>query len=412
MNNILNIILFQNIPTYINKLSHNLKKLFVNKDGNDITLADNIDHFKSERSKTKHALISLSPETWITAIQEYPKIKSFNTTGLTFEMVKALNENGYLVDIIDFNKEYTPLKKYDLFIGHGGRCKSIIDNISVETKIIQYVSGLFWKGFNKESEERYSAFKERKNVREKLTFRRSLVGLVDGEEYLTKKADILFTINCPRMIDSFGEYKEKFYFTGYGAYLEELLYVPQNEKNFEKGKNNFVYVGGTSGNIQKGLDLLLETFIRLPEQNLYIYCKVEKDILRYYQKELEAKNIHYIYHWRFKPFHNKLKKIMSRINFTIHAPINTGLGTAFMGSMGLGLIPVGYIDLIAPKDSCILTDSWQIDDLVKCVKEASSKSPEWCKNASELTIKNYQENCSVVGFRNKFNELVRKVTNE
>ena len=53
-----------------------------------------------------------------------------------------------------------------------------------------------------------------------------------------------------------------------------------------------------------------------------------------------------------------------------------------------------------------------IDDLVKCVKEASSKSPEWCKNASELTIKNYQENCSVVGFRNKFNELVRKVTNE
>ena len=37
------------------------------------------------------------------------------------------------------------------------------------------------------------------------------------------------------------------------------------------------------------------------------------------------------------------------------------------------MIPVGYVDLIAPKESCVLTESWQIDDLVKCVSVVNKK---------------------------------------
>lgn len=49
-----------------------------------------------------------------------------------------------------------------------------MDNLKKNAKIIQYVSGGFWEGFNTESAERYDAFCKRKNVKEKLNFRRNL----------------------------------------------------------------------------------------------------------------------------------------------------------------------------------------------------------------------------------------------
>jgi hypothetical protein len=412
MNNIHKIFLFQYLPAFGKRQLQNIRTIFFRKDCRELFIIENIDYFQNEIPKTKRALISLSPEAWIVAIQEYPEIKSFNTTGLTFEMVKVLNENGYLVDIVDFNKDYLPTKKYDLYIGHGGKCKTILDNLDPTTKILQYVSGAYWKLFNQESGERYNAFKERKKVKEHMTIKRNMKDLILGEEYLTKKAHKLFTLNCPKMVESFGDYQKKFFFTGYGVYLDKCLHVPLNKKVFDNERNNFIYVGGTSGNIQKGMDLLLETFVRTPKLNLYIYCKVEKEILEYYREELKAKNVHYIYHWRFRPFHRRLKVLMKRTIFTIHAPINTGLGTAFMGSMGLGLIPVGYIDLIASKESCVISNSWDIDSLVNCVKEASNKSVEWCINASELTINNYRENWSVEKFREHFNNLILKIMEE
>lgn len=413
MKNTTKIILFQYIPELVR--SHTtflVNKLKDTQRDGSLMFIEDINYFEPEKPKDKKALLTLSPMAWLQAIVQYPNITKFNFVGLTFEIVRVLNLNGYLVDISDINSIFYPNKDYDLLIGHGGKCKQIIDNLKKDARIIQYVSGEFWESFNKESTERYDSFCKRKNIKEKLTFRRSLDGLTEGENYLTEKAFILFTANFPRMVDSFGKYKSKFYFTGYGAYPDDLLYVPIEQKDYINGRKNFIYVGGTGGNIQKGLDLLIEAFSKTPELNLYIYCKVEEEILKYYNKELDTKNIHYIYHWRFLPYRNRLKELMKRIAFTVHAPINTGLGTAFMGSMLLGLIPVGYIDLEEGLDFTVLSDSWQIDNLVKVIKEASNKTQKWCREAANKTIEYSEANWSVDNFRNKFNEFIIRVTNE
>jgi len=410
VNNTTKIILFQNLleqaGSYLTLLFNELKT----SSGNyNLAIIENINYFEPEKPKNKKALLTLSPSAWLRAIKEYPNIRYFNYVGLTFEIVRALNLNGYLVDISDINSIIYPKKDYDLLIGHGGRCKQIIDSLKKDAKIIQYVSGEFWEGFNKETAERYSAFCKRKNIKEKLVFKRSLDGLTEGENYLTEKADILFTGNFPRMVDSFGRYKNKFYFTGLGAYPDKLLYIPIEQRDYINGRKNFIYVGGTNGNIQKGMDLLIEAFSKTPELNLYIYCKVEKEIFEYYKKELSNKNIHYIYHWRFPPFRNRLKELMKKTLFTVHAPHNSGIGTAFMGSMLLGLVPVGYVDLEGDLDFAVLSSSWRIDDLIKVIKEASNKSPEWCKEAANKTIEYSKANWSVESFRRKFNEMIRTV---
>lgn len=397
---------FSGIPVYIHKI---WKKL--NAKSLDVKFIENIDKFLINKNQPfKKALISLSPFAWTQALKKAPNINSFNVAGFIYEMVKTLNENEYIVDIVDLNNEqFFPKKDYDIYIGHGGKCKNILDNLPDKCKILQYASGAYWKEFNRESEERYRRFIKRNNAQEKLEFKRSLAGLEEGEEYLTSRAHKIISFNCPRMVNTFGRYKEKFYFTGWGAYIDGLLKCDIEERNFESGRKNFIYVGGTGGNIQKGMDLIIETFARLPNLNLYIYCFIEKPILKYYKKELKLKNIKFIYHWRFKPFRGRLKSLIKKINFSIHAPINTGTGTAFNGSMGAGFIPVGYIDIVPPENSAVLTDDWNVDSLLKCVTEASEKPAEWYKNASKLIAEYFNENWSVESFRKKFNELIRTI---
>ncbi len=367
---------------------------------------------KSQSSKL--ALVSLSPKSWETAVYELPEIKYFNITGFTYELVHALNRCGFDVDIIDYKeKDFLPTKKYDLFIGHGGNCRTIIESLPENTPVFQYVSGAYWKSLNSESVERYERFFRRNNiVKDDYDFKRSLKGLIEGEEYLTNKADVLFCGHCPRMIEGYGEYKNKFIYSGWTSYPLNHMNVDIKLKNYSKGLKKFIYVGGTGGNIQKGLDLLLEVFAKRKDLNLYIYCAVEDEILKYYKSELNLKNIHYIYHWRFKPFHRKLRNLLLNTNFSVHAPVNFGIGTAFLGTLALGLIPVGYVDIISDDQQNILTDSWDVDSLVECIDDASRKSPEWCVNATQNTIKLFENRWSLTYFRNNLDHLFTNIFND
>src|SRR3989337_4002401 len=105
MNDNLKIKLLQNLPNDIYSYLMPIKQKLL-KQKNIITIIEDINYFQADSKKEKRALIKLSPGAWLTAINEYPNIKYFNFTGFTFEMVKALNENGYLVDICDVNEEF------------------------------------------------------------------------------------------------------------------------------------------------------------------------------------------------------------------------------------------------------------------------------------------------------------------
>jgi hypothetical protein len=369
-------------------------------------MLEGIDHFSPETTKQKRALLSLVPDAWNVALRQYPNIRMFNYIGLTYELVKALNESGYMVDICHFTSEHVPSKDYDLFVGHGGYCKTIVDSLPEKTPIFHYLSGAHWDAFVRESNERYKYFSQRKKLKENLEFQRTFTEHVAGDQYLREKADAIFSINCPRLISQYKEHSNKFYLTGYGAYKDVNLYTEHNIRDFEGGRKNFIYVGGTSGNIQKGLDIVIDAFSRNPDLNLYIYCKIEADVMRSCRQELQKPNIHYIYHWRTKLFVHKLKNLMKSIVYTVHAPINIGMGTAYMGSLGLGLIPVGYVDYAGSEDSAILTDSWKVEDLSDCIREASVKSVSWCRKAESLVLKFYEENCTPEGFGKRFKELV------
>jgi len=379
------------------------------KDERQTSFLENINHFAPNVPKTKRALVALSPAAWLTALRQHPQIKLFNIDGLTFLVVKVLNEQGYLVDILSYQETAHRLtKKYDLFIGHGGNCASLIDSLEAnQTQIVQYVSQAYWREFLRQSNERYER-----------VCRRNHVPLIShhvrahtekerrGEEQLAAHAKYFFTGNCPRMIQGYGEYARKIHPVGWAAYLESDLIVA--DRDFDAGRKGFIYVAGSGGNIQKGLDLLLETFAQTPELNLYIYCDVEKEVRDLYRKELSLPNIQYIYHWRFNPFRKRLRALLRRINFTITAPIDTGIGTAFLGSLGIGLIPVGYADMPVTSANSHLSPAWDVDSLVQNVKEASAMPVEWCRQASVFSRQNFRENWSPEAFEAKLSDFIKQ----
>ena len=73
------------------------------------------------------------------------------------------------------------------------------------------------------------------------------------------------------------------------------------------------------------------------------------------------------------------------------------------------MIPVGSVDMAVPDGSAVLRDSWAIESLVDCIEEASGKTEDWCRNASRLSVKNYEDHWSVESFRRKMGELIRDV---
>lgn len=366
-----------------------------------------IDHFPTPRAKIKRALVALSPAAWKQACEQHPNIKYFNYTGLSHEIVKALNENGYLVDIVDHSREHSPEKTYDLFVGHGGHCRSIIDSLPSRTPILQYVSGAHWAAFNRQSAARYRRFSEVHGYPLTEQFTRSMAGSTEGEEYLSRKATHMFTIGCPRMAATYGALATKFVFTGLGAYEDAILGDSAAKKHNHPTK--FLYLAGTGGNIQKGLDLFIDSFSNIPNCHLYVYCNVEREILNYAYQQFNAPNIHYIYHWRHAPFQRQLRDLINKISFTLHAPIDAGLGTAFSASLAAGMIPVGHVDYSGNSNHCILSDSWDVDALSNCIKRAANSSRAWRKVASDASRQFYEQNCTANNFSKRFNRLIRLV---
>jgi hypothetical protein len=328
---------------------------------------------------------------------------TFSNAGIAQYIPRALNELGYTVDIVNYdNKEFVPKKKYDLFIGHLGiNFETISRHLDPECTRISFATGIQWEEWNRFKKERQEALGKRRNIL--LPAER----IVDyHEEFAYANSDGIICLGNDYAKKTFEKYPRVININN-AVYPD--TYSPEN-KNFHGARNNFLFFNG-SGNVRKGLDLVLEAFTHV-EQHLYVRQDIEPEFFKVYKKELtEYPNIHLV------PFLDKPSDdffaIMDTCNFIIAPTCAEGQPGSVIECMAHGLIPIVSREAnIDTKEFGITLKENSIEEIISVVKEVSQKPDEWYREKSSLTLDEIRQSYTPEHFLKNMKDAILTVSKE
>ena len=363
---------------------------------------------KDKKNNRKRALLSFL---------RYPVYKQyyigrlrffFSTHGLVLNILRALNELGYEVDIIDFyNKNFVPVKKYDVFITHTARnFKTISGKINRDVVKICFDTGIYWQIHNKKEKERFDNLKERKGVN--LLFDRYIY---DGEniDFMLANVDGIISLGGDFTRESYSKtpFAQKLFVLSSALYRDK--YFKQIKKDFEKARKNFLFFSG-GGNIHKGLDLLLESFVKT-NSHLYICTDFDPGFEKIYQKELSRPNIHHVGY--LKQGTRNFYDIIDRCAFNIHPSCSEGSPGGVIDLMQYGIIPIiSYESNIKVNKFGIQLKENTIEEIKNVIEELSQKPSNWLEEKSrktkEAAFNNFSEKVFLKNMKDIIGKIIRK----
>ncbi len=328
-----------------------------------------------------------------------------------FEIVKILNTLGFVVDILDRDISLNDLKNldsgYDIFIGLGaGNSGKYFPEIASRLKRaikILYAAGPEPILSNKLILKRYDYFYKRHKQRLKL---RRMIDKLDFPKAIAQ-ADVIFAIGNDFSLKSYKKYKKPIY-----------RILPSSSPNISfslqelklKNKKSFLFFGG-NGAVVKGLDLVIESFAKLPKLKLYICSPFERDFFGFYASTLaKAKNIHYL--GFVKPGSKIFNKLTQETSFIVLPSCSEGIATSVTTCMRRALIPVvTYEAGIDIADFGVQIEELSIDALAKLFDRISNYDD---KELKKRIIKSYMASFDYTqeSFRRSFTKAILSVLNE
>ncbi len=363
------------------------------------TIIRNYDKYLPRLSlkKPRHALLSYLTEPVVSDLRG-EKLVRFSNHGLAVGWAKTLNKLGYIVDIIDWdNKSYSSAKDYDLVIFHGGKnFSNIMPALKNHPKIIHWLTGSYWKFNNSQEDKRLKDFARRHGV----TVARDRY-IYESEDEVNEAAEAIIVLGDPTMKETYPSKYKKVLTVNNASYPDD--HFDTHKKNYGQAKNNFLFFAG-SGNIHKGLDLLIDSFKDLDE-HLYIVAHTDKDVLRVFKKELERPNIHLFGEvgMRTDPFY----EVMNTCAFVILPSCSEGQAGSVIEAMNQGLIP------IVSKETRLDTKNYgftllksSIQEIRQTVLQAASMSADEVRALSRRTRRVALKDHSSKSFENQLKKAI------
>lgn len=321
------------------------------------------------------------------------------------ELSKIIYERHYNVDIIDYNNDLVRLKKnYDLVIDLiPGRNPVFRNHMNSNCKTIAYLTGSNASIQNAAEIKRIDGVEKRKGV--KIIPRRQsplltkeiesyTAAFMIGNEYNWKTYD---EFNMPPV-----------YFiknTGY-----KWPYVFNEAK---KEKNSFLYFG-SSGQVHKGLDLLLDIFSEEGFPcNLYV-CgtfKDEEDFEKAYYHELyECKNIYPIGFINIESI--EFRELVDKCCYSIMPSCSEGIAGSVLTTMSAGLINICSYECGLEEDEVFCLKDCRIGTIRSAVLDFASKNMGWIQRESWKAYKavneRYSEKCFTESINHAFDDLLKE----
>lgn len=214
-----------------------------------------------------------------------PAFKRHTIHWETTEMVRILNQYGYIVDYVDHRSPFTgDWSKYAIVIDHWNNLCNAPDIPG--QKRINFTTYNHWLKWNTAELKRIRMFYERTSI------------VVP----MGRQLPVLFSDEYADYLTYFGTDLQKNSFSKKPAKIQldiSSTWVPEyKKKNFKNARNKFLWIGG-GGLIHKGLDIILEAFQKLPGTELHIVGNIhdpnEKRFLGW-AGPLLAKHTNWHYH--------------------------------------------------------------------------------------------------------------------
>lgn len=329
-------------------------------------------------------------------------ITRFSNSGLALCWAQTLNELGYAVDIIDWdNKKFAPRNKYDLVVLHGGKnFQNIYHRLESSPPLIHFLTGSYWKFNNREEDRRRTRFERRHGVivpRDRYIY--------DTEDPVNDAADAIIVLGAPSMKESYPKYiKNKVITINNGSYPDR--HFDEAKKDYTEARKNFLFFAG-SGNIHKGLDLLIDAFKDL-DQHLFIVTIPDKEVMDVYKQELKLPNIHLIGHIDMRS--SKFYEFMNKCAFVILPSCSEGQAGSVVECMNQGLIPIISKEtrLDARGYGMILKNN-RITEIKRAVKKMANKETREIEKLSNRTRQTAIHRHSPEYFRKNLKKAVQEV---
>ena len=347
----------------------------------------------------KNFLIDFNPyniKTKKKAILYYKYSKNFQNSKIgttdyqSLCIAKAMNKTGYLVTVVDRKCKFKVTQVYEMFVGGfntGGfiNFEHILNQLSRKTKVIGLSTGANPKHMKEQFEKREKMFKTRNKIDLDHVSRFSTTNF----EKIKKKMQFLIY---------FG-YKKGFVENTYVGFKNKFDLQPciSDQIKFKRNSNkvnlkNFIYYSG-SGFIHKGLDWIIEYFIKNPELKLHICSpNYEKKFLDFYEIS-KYKNI--IFHGNVKEDSIKAMKLFSECSFIISMNCSGGGSAALAVGRRYGLIPVVWKNEDCNTKACYVISKESFNEIDKMIKKITNMNINKYLKLSKENIKISKENTSI-----------------
>ncbi len=355
-----------------------------------------------EGNKFKRALVSYRVRP---LLQPPPQIR-FSNDGIALAIPRALNELGYSVDVVNWDDlNFVPEKKYDLFIGHGGKnFKSIYKHLNKEAIVIYFSTGSYWEFHNTQEEKRFNDLKLRRGVI--LPYDRYIN---KSEEFANSVADGIICLGNRHVAKTYSKFPLVLSINN-ASYYDD--HYEKAAKDFAKNRKNFLFFSG-GGNVHKGLDLLLEVFSGF-DKNLYICTHLDSEFKKFYKRELrDYPNILYVGFIKMRS--KKFYDLMDKCNYVIFPSCSEGSPGSVINCLQYGLIPiVSKESNLDVHNYGILLETCSIENITRVINNVSNKPIDWIKEKSLLArkaaITNYSEETFLNNLKNHIKYIIEKTS--
>ncbi|MBN1106649.1 MAG: glycosyltransferase [Deltaproteobacteria bacterium] len=329
---------------------------------------------------------------------------AFSNLGLAQQIPRALNELGYVVDIIRYDAlDLRVSGRYDLFLGHGGiNFEQISRQLSQDTKRIYFSTGVYWKEMNIRLAGRLYD----------LALRRGHLLHPDrkiewSEEFATRTADGIICLGSQATVNTYAGFP---LVLAINNATYPVTWPGWRAKDYDLGRDHFLFFSGP-GNVHKGLDLLLEAFCGT-KLHLHICQGIDPLFAGAYHHELtDFPNIHLYGHLPMRS--RQFESLVDRCNWVISATCAEGQPGSVIECMGYGLIP------ILPESASldIAEFGLQLNDChvntIQCaILEASKLSVSKCRERSRMAMDKVSAEYSPDHFIASFKSRVQRILTE